>query len=372
MAGQPDLRTAAVEWDSLTEKFPDGPERNAAQYWAGRSWQRLGRTQEARVRWQRIIQRESRSYYAMRAAKRLNQPAWVPDNAGAEPRAEWREHARIPRRIADETFEQMERAALLTELGMDPEAGFERDALFREANALQVAQPVAVRTTEPSGANSVNPARADTVSARALAAAYAFSRAGFPSRGILLADRALALGMPFEADEWRLVYPITHRAVLVSEARKHNVEPAFVAALIRQESRFTPGARSVADARGLMQILPSVGRSLARARGITPWDDVMLYQPDINIELGVAHLAAELARDDATPEYALAAYNAGRTRLVRWRRMRGANDPEVFVERIPFVETRDYVRIVLRNRDFYRALYSLDDTGAAARGARGL
>jgi soluble lytic murein transglycosylase len=205
--------------------------------------------------------------------------------------------------------------------------------------------------------------RTDSLAARALAAAYAFSRAGFPSRGILLAERARALGVQLEGEDWRLLYPMTHAQVIAAEAKRNRIDAALVAAIIRQESRYTPTALSPAGARGLMQLMPTVGRSLARARGIVPWDDVMLYQPDVSIELGTTHLAAELRRD-VNPTHALAAYNAGRSRLTRWRSLRGSEDPELFIERIPYVETRDYVRIVLRNQEFYRALYPLDNNAS--------
>ena len=106
-----------------------------------------------------------------------------------------------------------------------------------------------------------------------------------------------------------------------------------------------------------MQVMPSVGRSIAPSIGITEWDPALLFQPDVNVQMGVRHLEASLARHDH-PAYALAAYNAGESRARRWRVKRGGSDPALFVELIPFVETRDYVRIILRNREFYRALYT--------------
>jgi soluble lytic murein transglycosylase len=88
------------------------------------------------------------------------------------------------------------------------------------------------------------------------------------------------------------------------------------------------------------------------------WSPALLYDADANLQLGTAHLAA------ATKQYGdvtriLAAYNAGDSRVDRWSRKTGANDPELFTEQIPFVETRDYVRVVQRNRDMYRLLYGL-------------
>jgi soluble lytic murein transglycosylase len=137
------------------------------------------------------------------------------------------------------------------------------------------------------------------------------------------------------------------------------VEPALAAALVKQESNFTADAVSPAGARGLMQVMPEVGRSLwssrdAAARGA--WSAERLFDPEVNLALGMRHLRAAL-RTWPHPAYALAAYNAGGSRVRRWRAAAGGDDPELFVERIPFEETRDYVRIVLRGRDLYRVLY---------------
>jgi soluble lytic murein transglycosylase len=108
---------------------------------------------------------------------------------------------------------------------------------------------------------------------------------------------------------------------------------------------------------GLMQVLPSVGASLARAEGLRDWETPLLYQPDVSLRFGISHLA-QLLRRYARLEHALAAYNAGSRPSQEWLRLPGAaDDPEVFIERIQYVETRDYVRRVLRNLSVYRALY---------------
>lgn len=82
----------------------------------------------------------------------------------------------------------------------------------------------------------------------------------------------------------------------------------------------------------------------------------MLYSPEMNIRLGVAHLAT-LIHTQSDVVRALAAYNAGESRVTRWSRKRGGDDPELFTERIPFTETREYVKNILRNEEFYRVLY---------------
>jgi soluble lytic murein transglycosylase len=94
------------------------------------------------------------------------------------------------------------------------------------------------------------------------------------------------------------------------------------------------------------------------------WDPVLLYQPDVSIQLGAFHLRELLGRYDQRA-HILAAYNAGSPRVDRWSKRIGVNDPEVFAEQISFVETRDYVRVIQRNEDIYRALYGGEITGRA-------
>jgi soluble lytic murein transglycosylase len=101
------------------------------------------------------------------------------------------------------------------------------------------------------------------------------------------------------------------------------------------------------------------GTAAQAARGL----DVTLYPewltvPDLNLHLGAAHLAALLRRFRGRVEVAVAAYNAGAAPVSRWITRPGAEDPDQFIEQIPFPETRGYVRAVLRNRDLYRALYA--------------
>jgi soluble lytic murein transglycosylase len=134
------------------------------------------------------------------------------------------------------------------------------------------------------------------------------------------------------------------------------VDPLLAAAIVRQESAFDPNARSVADARGLMQVLPRVGAVLARGEGLRDWDPAVLYQGELNLHFGLLHLAQILKRSPRL-EVALAAYNAGATAANQWLALPGARDPEVFIERVQFAETRDYVRRILRNLAIYRALY---------------
>ncbi len=292
----------------------------AAAYWAGRAWAAAGDTAQAWARWELTLARDPASYYAWRAAARLGRP-WNPITGGA---------GGVP--VDGDVEAAGRRAGLLERVGLTVEAGYERDYVIRAAGDA------------PD---------------RLLAAAHAFAAGPRPGVGIRLAARAVERGAPRTAAVWHLLDPLLYGDAVRRAANAAGVDPALGAGLIRQESNFTADAVSPVGARGLMQLMPDVGRSLWRGEGgASAWSPDLLYVPDVNLALGMRHLAAGL-RGYPDPAYALAAYNAGGARVARWRRQPGAADPELFVEGIPFAETRDYVRVVLRNRELYRALYRL-------------
>jgi soluble lytic murein transglycosylase len=120
-----------------------------------------------------------------------------------------------------------------------------------------------------------------------------------------------------------------------------------VAAQTRAESAFMPNARSHADARGLMQLLPSTAARTARKLGIAFNGAASLYQPETNLVLGIAHLRHELDQHGGIAYQAIAAYNAGPTPVQRWNRDRPGFDPDFWIETVTYKETRDYVARVL-------------------------
>ena len=157
---------------------------------------------------------------------------------------------------------------------------------------------------------------------------------------------------------WHLLFPQPYWADLVQQSQRNGLDPFLVASLIRQESEFNPNAVSHANAYGLMQLLPSVGKSIAKKEGIKPFDAGRLLDPRINLQLGTINLKQVLNRYGGQVEYALAAYNAGDTPVRQWMSAGEYKDVPEFVESIPYTETRDYVQAILRNRELYQLLYS--------------
>ena len=151
---------------------------------------------------------------------------------------------------------------------------------------------------------------------------------------------------PEETRLYTLRFPIHHAELIEREARRNGLDPAWVAAEIRAESTFNPRARSPANARGLMQVLPTTGAAVARRLGL-PWGGAeSLYDPAINIPLGTAYLR-EKEQMYGKPYVAIAAYNAGPTPTSRWLSQRPAHDPDLWIETISYRETREYVARIL-------------------------
>ncbi len=314
-----DKAAAAEAFSAVAARYPEREEGSAGAYWAGRAEAEAGDHAKATARWRTLIATVPHSYYALAAATRLGELPWAPE-VDAAPVAT---PASLQRALA--------RAALLDSLGFEPEARWELDHLA---------------------------AGADTTVGSLVVAASALAASGHTARATALAQRALARGAPRTRNLYRLLFPIPEPAVFADLVAERALDPWLVAGLIKQESAFNPRARSAADARGLMQVMPAVGAQLARRLGWTEWHEVLLYQPEVSLTLGTLHLK-EMIQRYPDPIRFLAAYNAGGTRVQRWDGRPGVlADPELYLEQIPYLETRNYVRRVLRNAAFYRALYA--------------
>jgi soluble lytic murein transglycosylase len=155
---------------------------------------------------------------------------------------------------------------------------------------------------------------------------------------------------------WEALFPKPFWIDLKRFSSDNALDPYLVAALIRQESEFNPGAVSHANAVGLMQLLPKVGKSVAKQEKMKHFSSTQLFVPAVNLQLGTRYFRGMVDKFGAF-EYALAAYNAGSDRVQDWLGQGKYRDPQEFVESIPFTETREYVQAILRNANVYRQLY---------------
>jgi soluble lytic murein transglycosylase len=191
--------------------------------------------------------------------------------------------------------------------------------------------------------------------------AWAYNRKGDLRRAINLMRRAYphflsAGGQQLPTEILEIIFPLNYWDLIRKHAAARKLDPYLVAALIAQESTFDPKARSVANAWGLMQIVPATGRRLARSVGIRRFSTSTLTNPETNIRLGTLHFS-RLVEQFGGVHFALASYNAGENRVVRWKNERPGIDQDEFIDDIPFPETQNYVKRILGTAEDYRALY---------------
>jgi soluble lytic murein transglycosylase len=150
-----------------------------------------------------------------------------------------------------------------------------------------------------------------------------------------------------------ILYPRPYLEELSKTLKNEALDPIVVLSLIRQESVFNPLARSPVGARGLMQLMPATARRFRRSVR-----EKQLASPNINIELGTKYFNNLLKRYDGNLVYVLSAYNAGESRVERWRNLYFDTDETILknIEAIPFLETRNYVKLIFRNIFFYKLL----------------
>ncbi|MFO1371849.1 MAG: transglycosylase SLT domain-containing protein [Candidatus Competibacteraceae bacterium] len=299
--------TAARRWlNQLTEPERDSPRW---QYWRGRVLEALGQIEDARQAYQHIA--SQRDYYGFLAADRLAAPYAIANTPLAIP---------------------------ATEL----------DALLTGSPGLQRARELYIlgRTSEADAEwqqASRNFGREKLQQAALLAHHWEWHH-----------QAIVTLARAEYWDDLGLRFPLAYQDGVVANARADTLDPAWVYAVIRQESSFRPDARSPVGALGLMQIMPATGQQIAQELQDKSAGNPELLQADLNIRYGVHYLRRILGQLQDNPLLATAAYNAGPNQVAKWLPERDPVPADVWVETIPYRETRLYVQRVME----YTAIYS--------------
>jgi soluble lytic murein transglycosylase len=330
-------------WQSLLVN-PAAGTAGAPAFWMGRCYERLGHPEGAAALYRRVQTLANNSYYGQRAQDAL--AALKPDTQVA---------GRVPGPIDFAQVSQRMDAIRPEPADIpQPSAGILR-SIERARQLIAAGAPnLALAELEPAVARH----RGDDQILR-----YARARVWQSKPDFLNAILALRPAFPdynvlpssyLPEEIWNQFFPVRYLSIVNRHAARNHLDPNLILAVIRQESAFNEAARSKANARGLMQVLPTTGRLLARQAGISPYSTAKLNEPEANIALGTAYLAERLRKYGGRMELALAAYNAGDIRVDRWLQEFGNADMVEFVERIPFSETRSYVKQVMSNRVHYR------------------
>lgn len=152
-------------------------------------------------------------------------------------------------------------------------------------------------------------------------------------------------------------YPLRYHESVERHAQLHMLDPLLVTAVMRVESAFNQYAVSSKGARGLMQLMPDTARWAAELMGLEDFDIEQLFDPEINIAIGVWYLSTLRQQFDGDTILALAAYNGGRANVLRWLREDAWSGEVETISDIPFPETRGYVQKVLHTYEWYRRIY---------------
>jgi soluble lytic murein transglycosylase len=244
------------------------------------------------------------------------------------------------------------KASAATDVNVPPDA----DPRWAEAAALRAVglnnqSDAVARAVLADDSLSIARVYADT------RAAYEAGQASLAARAATTLIAALPAGVPEPpAALLRIAYPAAYNDLVSDAAKRHDVSPALLLALVRQESYYDPDAGSGAGALGLTQVVPATGQAIATALGVDAFTPGDLYRPKLSLDFGASYLADQLATFDGDPYHALAAYNGGPGTASNAIKSAGG-DEDLFVEDLEFDETRRYVRLVMENHARYRQLY---------------
>lgn len=316
--------TDAIQYfDKGASQFPRSDYRPSWLYWSGRAAQQAGDVETGVARLRLAATDYHNSYYGRLAAKRLEG-----ERGGAVVPTLQRQPLPPPQ------IPTAGRIASLLAVGLNREA----------MNELQYAQRVWGDSPQLQATIALTHKRLGNV------------RAGINAMKRAYPQYLAAGGETLPAPILQVIFPVDYWPLLQKYSKERNLDPYLVAALVVQESNFDPVVVSHANAYGLMQILPSTGRSYARKLGVRPFSTNRLKDADINVRLGTQIFSDDIRKFGGV-HFALAAYNAGGSRVVAWRREKPGLPQDEFIDDIPFPETQNYVKRILGTAEDYRALY---------------
>jgi peptidoglycan lytic transglycosylase len=316
--------------------------RGRAAYWAARDSERSGKLAEAKAIYEALQVRYDANWYGYLARLRLDalKHTRIPEKIFPSESVVGRAIANLQTvTVAEETSgpaeaARIDKAEQLTIIGADDWALGE---LAKAAEAVPFSPRVNLAIAQIYRSQEDNVRALNTL------------RQSYP-------DYSQMEPQELTPEEWDVFYPLAYWDVIVQESRARRLDPYQVAGLIRQETVFSPRARSVAKAYGLMQVLVPTAILTARKNGMDRTITAeALYEPRLNIQLGTAYLRDQIDKFGRI-EYVAAAYNAGPLRARQWQNSLPSEIDE-WVESIPFRETRGYVQGVVRNRLQYERLY---------------
>ncbi len=316
------FQDAAQLFDRGAAQFPRSDYRPSWLYWSGRAWLQSNDAETAAARLRLAATDYHNSYYGRLAVRQLASRS----RAAITPS--------LRRQPVPVSVPTAQRIALLLATGLNQEAMSE----------LQYAQRVWGDSPQLQATIALTHRRLGNV------------RAGINTMKRAYPQYLAAGGETLPSEILQVIFPLDYWPLLQKYAEQRGLDPYVVAALVAQESNFDPAVVSPANAWGLMQVLPSTGRNLARKLGVHPFSTKRLTEAEVNVRLGTQFFADSIRRFGGV-HFALAAYNAGDSRVASWQRERPDMPQDEFIDDIPFPETQNYVKRILGTAEDYRLLY---------------
>lgn len=316
------FQDAAQLFDRGAAQFPRSDYRPSWLYWSGRAWLQSNDAETAAARLRLAATDYHNSYYGRLAVRQLASGR----GAAITPS--------LQRQPVPVSVPTAQRIALLLATGLNQEAMSE----------LQYAQRVWGDSPQLQATIALTHRRLGNV------------RAGINTMKRAYPQYLAAGGETLPSEILQVIFPLDYWPLLQKYAGQRGLDPYVVAALVAQESNFDPAVVSPANAWGLMQVLPNTGRSLARKLGVHPFSTKRLTEAEVNVRLGTQFFADSIRRFGGV-HFALAAYNAGDSRVASWQRERPDMPQDEFIDDIPFPETQNYVKRILGTAEDYRLLY---------------
>jgi soluble lytic murein transglycosylase len=313
-------------FDRYIRSYPDGDWKTNSLFWSAKIHDKLGRTAQRDAKAQQVVDEFPFSYYAYRTKE-----LW----------------GTRTRQAAGNSFPDM------------------------NAELAKITEP---RLAVVNALQDVGLSRAAAREMKVLASKYASN----PGVQLMLADVYVRGGEPFKANTvlqrqfrsfvrhggtnipprfWEILFPLAYWDAFREEGQRRGIDPYLLVSITRQESGFEPSTVSNAGAVGLMQIMPEEATRIATAGELGAVTREDLFDPKKNIAVGAAEFSQKLKAMNGNHVLAIASYNAGEQAVGTWLEKTAIDDLDLFVETIPYAETRLYVKTVTRNRNEYRRIY---------------
>ena len=318
-----DPTEAISVFEGAAAAMPRADARPAWLYWAARAHDALGERDAANTRYRLVSADYLNSYYGRLATKILEARKEAP-------------------------------AARTVSAASSGTPNLPTDAIIRQLIALELYEDAVRELQYAQRVWGDSPAIHATYG-------WIYNRQGDLRRGINSMKRAYpqylaAGGEELPADLLAVLFPLDYWPLIKKYSAARGLDPYVIAALMAQESTFDHDIRSVANAYGLMQIVPATGRRYARSLGIRWRSTSTLTDPEANVRIGTAYFKDLIDRFGGA-HFALASYNAGEHRIARWIAERPGITQDEFIDDIPFPETQNYVKKILGTAEDYRRLY---------------